>query len=177
VEPDAHGRLEVSVARLPTLALAVLALLMATGALVILPVPVLGWVVGPVGVLFFGGASVWLVVLALRPGPAIRADRDGMEDRTSLVGARRISWRESTAVRDTSTFGQPTVAVTPHDWKAVVGRQAAWKRPLLALNRRITKSDDLLVSDTALACSARDLAQALEGLRHGAAEPYVSRPR
>jgi hypothetical protein len=165
VEPDAQGRLEVSVARAPTLMLAVLAVAMAAAALVLLPVPVLGWVVGPAGVVFFGGASAWLALLAVRPGPAIRADRHGMEDRASLAGVRRISWGESTAIRDTTTFGQPTVAVTPHDWETVVGRQHAWKRPLLALSRRLTRCDDLLVSTTALPCSPRELAEVLEGMR------------
>jgi hypothetical protein len=165
VEPDAQGRLEVPVARAPTLMLAVLAGGMATLALALLRVPVFGWIAGPVGVLFFGGACVWLVLLAARPGPAIRADTEGMEDRSSLVGIRRMSWRESTRIREMATFGQPTVAVTPREWTSVVDRQAAWKRPLLKLNRRLIGSDDLLLNTSALPCSARELARALEEMR------------
>lgn len=165
VEPDAQGRLEVRVARVPTLMLAVLAATLAAAALVLLPIPVFGWVVGTVGVVFFGGASARLLLLAIRPGPAIRADTQGMEDRSSLAGVRRISWRESKRIRDMTTFGQPTVAVTPRDWASVAGRQAAWKRPLLALTRRLIGSDDLLVNTNALPCSARELAKALEGMR------------
>lgn len=165
VVPDAQGRLEVPVARVPTLMLAVLAAAMATAALVLLPVPVFGWVLGTAGLVFFGGACALLVLLAVRPGPAIRADTEGMEDRSSLVGVRRISWQESTRIRETTTFGQPTVAVTPRDWATVVGRQTVWKQPLLKLNRRLIGSDDLLVNTTALGCSARDLAKALEAMR------------
>jgi hypothetical protein len=78
VEPDAQGRLEVPVARVPTVMLAVLAAAMATLALVLLPIPVVGWVVGPLGLVFFGGVCAGLVLLAIRPGPGIRADTKGM---------------------------------------------------------------------------------------------------
>lgn len=164
-EPDPLGRLEVPVARLTTLMMAVLAAALATTALVLLPVPVLGWLVGGAGVLFFGGSCVWLVVSVVRPGPAIRADSQGMEDRSSLVAAGWISWSELSRIRGTSAFGQPTVALTPRDWATVVGRQVAWRRALLALNRRLTRSDDLLVNVNALPCSANDLANTLEEMR------------
>lgn len=165
VEPDAQGRLAVPVARVPTLMLAVLAAAMATAALVLFPVPVLGWVVGTVGLVFFGGACVVALLFAARPGPAIRADAEGMEDRSSLTAIGRIAWQESTGIRETTMFRQPMVAVTPRSWATVVGRQAAWKRPLLKLNRKLIGSDDLLVNTTALPCSARDLARALEEMR------------
>lgn len=174
LEPDAQGRLEVPVARVPTLMLAVLAAAMATAALVLLPVPVFGWVVGTVGLVFFGGACALLVLLAVRPGPAIRADTEGMEDRSSLVGVRRIAWQELTRIREMTTFGQPTVAVTPRDWATVVGSQTVWKRPLLKLNRRLIGSDDLLVNTIALGCSARDLARALEAMRHDNSRAHPS---
>ena len=165
VEPDALGRLEVPVARLTTLMMAVLAAALATTALVLLPVPVLGWLVGGAGVVLFGGSCVWLVLSVVRPGPAIRADSQGMEDRSSVVSAGWISWSELSRIRGTTTFGQPTVALTPRDWATVVGRQVAWRRALLALNRRLTGSEDLLVSATALPCGADDLAKALEAMR------------
>jgi hypothetical protein len=165
MEPDSQGRLEVPVARVPTLMLAVLAAAMATAGLVLLPIPVLGWVVGTVGLVFFGGACAVALLLAARPGPAIRADAEGMEDRSSLIGIGRIAWQESTGIREMTTFGQPTVAITPRSWATVVGRQVAWKRPLLKLNRKLIGSDDLLVNTTALPCSARDLARALEEMR------------
>lgn len=164
-EPNAQGRLEVPVARVPTVMLAVLAAAMATLALVLLPIPVVGWVVGPVGLVFFGGGCAGLVLLAIRPGPGIRADTKGMEDRSSLIGIGRIAWQEATRIQETNTFGQPYVAVTPREWASVVDRQAAWKRPLIKLNQKLTGSDDLLVNTTALPCSARDLARALEKMR------------
>ena len=165
VEPDAHGRLEVPVARVSMLMLAVLAGAMATGAVVVIRAPLFGWVVGTVGLVFFGGAFAWLVLLAVRPGPAIRADSHGLEDRSSLVVGGWIAWAELTRIRATTTFGQPTIALTPHDWSGVVGRQPAWKRALLGLSRRLTGSNDLLLSSTALPCRARDLAKALEAMR------------
>lgn len=126
---------------------------------------VCGWLVGTVGLVFFGGAFAWLALLAVRPGPAIRADRHGLEDRSSWVVVGRISWSQLTRIRATTTFGQPTIALTPHDWADVVGRQPACRRALLGLSRRLTRSDDLLLSSTALPCSAREVAKALEAMR------------
>jgi len=165
VEPDAQGRLEVPVARVQTLTQAVLAALMATMSAVLLRIPVLGWVIGGVGVVFFGFAVVWLVLLVARPGPAIMADAIGMEDRSSPVAAGRVTWTELRGIRKTTTFGQVVIALTPRDWAKVVGRQPPWRRALLAFNRRITGSDDLLLNTGTLPCSAHDVAKALEQLR------------
>ncbi len=131
----------------------------------LLPIPLLGWVIGSVGVVFFGGASIWLALLVARPGPAIQADACGIEDRSSLIAVGRVSWTESRRIRQTTTFGQTVIALTPLDWAAVVARQAGWRRPLLAFTRTLTGSDDLLVKSTVLPCRAHELAKALEAMR------------
>jgi hypothetical protein len=97
----------------------------------------IGYVIGVLGILFFGAASVYLISELVYRRPSLRIDADGITDRATLASAGRIAWGEIGAVRIHSVLGQRFLEILPLDPGAVVARAGPVRRAVLRLNRGV----------------------------------------
>ena len=101
-----------------------------------------GWdaqAVGWVGLAFFGLAGVMLVRQAVRIGPVVVIDADGLTDRRLGVGP--IGWQEITGYRTVTVESTRLLCLDLAEPDQFLGRLSAWKRVAAAANRRMGFGD------------------------------------
>ena len=84
-----------------------------------------------VGVPFFGACGLYAANRLIRRRPALIADRSGLMDAASVVGAGHLRWDEIDFVVPYEFSGQAMLGVVPQDLESLLARQN-WvrKRPM-----------------------------------------------
>lgn len=86
---------------------------------------------------FFGALTLAVGDLAVRPGPGLVIDDEGIVERTSGMAAGRVRWEEISALRIVRHANQQrVVGLDLHDVEAHMDRLAGWRRWLLRTNMR-----------------------------------------
>lgn len=91
--------------------------------------------IGLLATVFFGLCAVALVDLALRPGPGLVIDDEGIVERTSGMAAGRVRWEEMAAVRLVPGGDRDVVVgLDLHHLEAHMDRLPLWRRWLVRSN-------------------------------------------
>lgn len=91
--------------------------------------------IGLLSMAFFGWGSVVLLDLALRPGPGLVIDDEGIVERTSGLAAGRVRWEEIARVRlAPAGDGDVVVGLDLHHLEAHLDRLPGWRRWLVRSN-------------------------------------------
>ena len=102
------------------------------------PRAAVGFVIGPVVVVLFGGALVCCLLVLARRGPTgLRVDATGFEDTSSLNTARHVPWSDVTGWSVVDVV-ERTLCVTVSDPEAVIARMPSrFARRAARANRRV----------------------------------------
>lgn len=98
--------------------------------------------VGLLAVVFFGACFLAIVGVALRRGPGLVIDDEGIVEHTSGMAAGRVRWEEITQIQLLPDLeagplvpgGAPTVGLTLADLEAHLDRLPTWRRWLVRSN-------------------------------------------
>ena len=112
----------------------------------------IGFVVGVVGAVIFGVFGVLWAWLGFRPGPGLRIDEDGFEDRSSAVSVGRVPWTDVTGIGSWGAFGSSSVVVSVRDPHAYAQRVPWYGRAAARANIRLVGSS-VTVASTGLRIS------------------------
>lgn len=122
-------------------------------------------VIGAVGLLFFGGCLLWLLLRRIDLTPALTADPLGLMDRSNALGSHtRVPWRDINGFRVKPFMGQEFVVVDLAEPQRFT-RQANGLRWLaLKVNQGIVGSP-WTITPTLFGCTAGELAARLDARR------------
>ncbi|AEI39020.1 STM3941 family protein [Paenibacillus mucilaginosus] len=97
-------------------------------------------VVGAAGVLFFGGALLYLLYRLLRRRPSLMINAEGIVDHSSYTGGGRIRWEQIKDMTVYELMGQRFIGLELHDPEAFLAKQTPFKRILLRMNRGLVEA-------------------------------------
>ena len=131
------------------------------------PYGTLGLVVGIIGLVFFGPATLILAYRAIRRTPALILGPDGFTDRSTITCAGFVPWREVHKIEEQAFRARVFVTVTVKDPAAFRRRLPVWRRPLSWMNRGLV-SGDVHIPESVLPVPASELVQTMRSLRRRA---------
>jgi hypothetical protein len=131
------------------------------------PYGVLGLVVGIVGLLFFGPVTVVLLYRAVRRSPALVLSASGFTDRSTIVCAGFVPWRDVHSIDEQAFRGRIFVTVTMKDRAAFRRQLPAWRRPLAWMNQSLV-AGDVHIPESVLPVTSAELVRMMRSLRHQA---------
>ena len=115
-----------------------------------------GFVAGLVGAVTFGVFGILWAWLGFRPGPGLRIDDDGFDDRSSAVAVGRVPWADVTGIGSWGAFGSSSVVVAVRDPEEYVSRAPWYARPAARAIIRLVGSS-VTVASTGLRTSHEEL--------------------
>lgn len=87
-----------------------------------------------IGIPFFAVCALYFGYRLARPRPAVIADRSGLTDSASAVGAGHLPWSDIAYVVPYEFSGQAMLGVVPHDIDALLERQGWLRKRLMKVN-------------------------------------------
>jgi len=124
-------------------------------------------VVGLLGLAFFGPITLWSLLRAITPQPALILSAGGFTDRATATGAGFVPWPEVQRIDARLFLGRVLVTVTVKDPAAFRRRQPAGRRLLLRINRSLV-AGDVFIPENLLPMPAADLVHTMRALHHQA---------
>jgi hypothetical protein len=125
----------------------------------------IGWTV----LVLFGAAALVVLARALRPGPTLTIDAEGITDRTTLAPTGLVRWDEITVVRKREIGrgrgSERMLEVVLNDPAAFYRRSRSWSRQLADRYRVLLKHPDVSVPGSMVSVPMDKLIEELRSWR------------